>query len=151
MTCGVRLSYMHVNTSLIPDSASPAHPPVPDHLPRFIISLPDSNLLCFSIEGFELFTYNLLSTPYLHVNSFLNITRTPTGEWVRGSTDLGFAMKIKDSRVKSGQRVFKMKVDGGAKKADIAGFGEVDMKGKVELYVYGCAGRMIVSKRARYM
>lgn len=57
---------------------------------------------------------------------------------MRGSTDLGFVMKIKDDRVKSGQRVFKMKVEGGARKADIAGFGEVDMKGKEELYVYGC-------------
>lgn len=55
------------------------------------------------------------------------------GGWVRGGTDLGVVMKIKDSRVKSGQRVFKMKVDGGAKRADIAGFGEVDMKGKIDL------------------
>lgn len=108
---------------------SPAHPPISDHLPRFIVSLPDSHLFCFSIEGFELFTYNLLSTPHIHVNSFLNITQTPAGEWVRGGTDLGFIAKIKDERVKSGQRMFKIKVNGAAKKAEIAGFGEVDMQG----------------------
>ena len=39
-------------------------------------------------------------------------------------------MKIKDERVKSGQRLFKIKVNGAAKKAEIAGFGEVDMQGQ---------------------
>lgn len=59
---------------------------------------------------------------------------------MRGGTDLGFLMKIKDDRVKSGQRVFKVKVYGAEKKANIAGFGEVDMQGNLILlatmYVY---------------
>ena len=116
-------------TIITTDTPPPAHPPISDHLPRFIVSLPDTNLFCFSIEGFELFSYNLLSTPQLHVNSFFNITRTPDGEWVRGGTDLGFLLKIKDDRVKNRQRVFKIKVYGAEKKAEFAGFGQVDMKG----------------------
>ena len=123
-------TYVHIISSFNSDKPPSAHPPISDHLPRFIVSLPDHNLLCFSIEGFELFTYNLISTPYLHVNSFLNITQTPGGDWVRGSTDLGFLVKIKDSRVKSGQRVFKIKVEGAEKRAQIAGFGDVDMEGE---------------------
>ena len=50
---------------------------------------------------------------------------------MRGGTDLGFLMKIKDERVKNGQRVFKIKVYGADKKADIAGFGQVDMEGRL--------------------
>ena len=38
-------------------------------------------------------------------------------------------MKIEDSRVRSGIRVFKATVDGAKKKAVLAGFGEVDMRG----------------------
>ena len=49
--------------------------------------------------------------------------------WVRGGTDLGFLMKIRDRRVKNGQRVFKIKVYGAEKKTEIAGFGQVDMQG----------------------
>ena len=48
---------------------------------------------------------------------------------MRGGTDLGFLVKIKDGRVKSGVRVFKIKVDGAEKKAELAGFGQVDMQG----------------------
>ena len=55
---------------------------------------------------------------------------------MRGSTDLGFIVKIKDSRVKSGQRVFKIKVEGAEKKAQIAGFGDVDMEGEWTVQYY---------------
>ena len=48
---------------------------------------------------------------------------------MRGGTDLGFLVKIKDGRVKSGVRVFKIKIDGAEKKAELAGFGQVDMQG----------------------
>ena len=41
--------------------------------PRFVVRLPDNNLLCFAIDGFELFTYNLITSHYLVVNGFLNL------------------------------------------------------------------------------
>ena len=65
---------------------------------------------------------------------------------MRGGTDLGFLVKIKDARVKSGQRVFKIKVDGGAKKAEIAGFGAVDMQGEwihSSLCIHGALGTFV--------
>ena len=49
---------------------------------------------------------------------------------MRGGTDLGFMVRIKDSCVKSGQCVFKIKINGAAKKAQFAGFGDVDMEGE---------------------
>ena len=65
---------------------------------------------------------------------------------MRGGTDLGFLMKIRDERVKNGQRVFKIKVYGADKKADIAGFGQVDMEGQLAavrrlLEIVKCATR----------
>ena len=47
---------------------------------------------------------------------------------MRGPTDVGFIVKISDSRVKAGTRTFKVAVNGAEKKAIMQGFGEVDLK-----------------------
>lgn len=94
-----------------PESAPQMNPAVPDNQPEFVIPLNGGKeLLCLSVLGYELFTYNLLSSPFLHVNSFVNVSRLGDGRWERGHRDLGFLVKIRDERVKSGVRTFKIKV-----------------------------------------
>ena len=101
---------------------------IDDYTPRFVVKLSDGNLFCFAIEGYELFTYNLLTCSYISVNTFLNVSQYEDGSWRRGHTDIGFMIKALDSRVKSGKRLFKAVVDGRNKKAMMENFGEVDMK-----------------------
>ena len=87
----------------------------------------DGNLLCFTIEGYELFTYSLISAPNVAINTFMNVS-VQNGERVRGSSDIGMLVEITDPRVSSGKRRFKAVVDGRTKKARMSGFGEVDMR-----------------------
>lgn len=94
--------------------------------PRFVVKLPDSNLLCFSIDCYELFTYSLISTPNFAINAFVNVS-VQNGERVMGNSDIGMLVVISDSRVSTGKRTFKSVVDGRSKKARMSGFGEVDM------------------------
>ena len=101
---------------------------IDDYTPRFVVKLSDGNLFCFAIEGYELFTYNLLTCSYISVNTFLNVSQYEDGSWGRGHTDIGFMIKALDSRVKTGKRLFKAVVDGRNKKAMMENFGEVDMK-----------------------
>ncbi len=109
--------------------------------PRFIINLPDNNLLCISIDGFELFTFNLITSSYIVVNGFLNLTETgkeidaalytnstDVPMYSRGFTDLGILVKVVDSRLKGGKRVFKHRVNGSKMKAFLDGFGEMDLQ-----------------------
>ena len=114
-------------------------PPPSDILPnspRFILKLPDNNLLCFSIEGCELFTYNLITSKYLVLNAFLNLTSLhlldqPYNK-TRGFSDIGFIIKSVDKRVRGGKRFFKHLIYGERKRAVMDGFGEVDItKGAV--------------------
>ncbi len=101
--------------------------PIPLDTPRFVVKLSDSNLLCFSIQGFELFTYNIITSENLIMNAFMNVSQYEDETWMRGHTDLGFVMKVKDPRVKSGVRLFKAVVDSRKRRAIMGGFGEVDM------------------------
>lgn len=110
-----------------PVDASPVRN-IDDYTPRFVVKLSDGNLFCFAIEGYELFTYNLLTCSYISVNTFVNVSQYEDGSWGRGHTDIGFNIKALDSRVKSGKRLFKAVVDGRNKKALMENFGEVDMK-----------------------
>lgn len=110
-----------------PVDASPVRN-IDDYTPRFVVKLSDGNLFCFAIEGYELFTYNLLTCSYISVNTFINVSQYEDGSWGRGHTDIGFNIKALDSRVKSGKRLFKAVVDGRNKKALMENFGEVDMK-----------------------
>ena len=110
-----------------PLETSPARD-IDDYTPRFVVKLSDGNLLCFAIEGYELFTYNLLTCNYISVNTFVNVSQYDDGTWGRGHTDIGIIVKALDSRVKSGTRVFKSIVDGTNKKATMESFGEVDMQ-----------------------
>ena len=128
------LSYDETKTSriVIPNS------------PRFIVKLLDNSLLCLFIDGFELFTFNLITSSYIVVNGFLNITEaqkidkhlytnsTDAPVFIRGFTDVGILVKAVDSRWKGGKRVFKHTVNGGKMKAVLDGFGEMDIhKGSI--------------------
>ena len=102
--------------------------------PRFVVRLPDNNLLCFAIDGFELFTYNLITSRYLVVNGFLDLaeyrhkdTSGPTLK--KGFTEVGMIIRSVDKRMKGGSRVFKHRVSGPKKKAFLEKFGEVDIHG----------------------
>lgn len=113
--------------------AEPPKPTVLPASPRFVVKLPDQHLLCFSIEGYELFTYNLITSNYLVLNGFLNVTPTQAKDAggynkTRGFVDFGMIIKAVDRRVKSGKRFFKHLIYGEKKKAVLGGFGEVDMK-----------------------
>lgn len=112
--------------------------------PRFIVNLPGDNLLCVAIDGFELFTFNLITSGYVVVNGFLNLTKashvdqslytnsTDTRVYLRGFTDLGVLVKAIDTRWKGGKRIFKHTVNGHKMKATLDGFGEMDIhKGSV--------------------
>lgn len=105
--------------------------------PQFVLRLPDKNLLCFSIEGYELFTYNLITSNYLVLNGFVNLTtahgrESESGEaqspQVREFGDVGIIVKAVERRVKAGRRFFKHLIHGETKKAIMEGFGEVDIK-----------------------
>lgn len=100
--------------------------------PQFVVRLPDKNLLCFSIDGYELFTYNLITSSYLVMNGFLNLTsfqphKMNNYNQTRGFNDIGVIVKAVDKRIKVGKRFFKHVVYGGKKKAVMEGFGEVDL------------------------
>ena len=100
--------------------------------PRFVVRLPDNNLLCFAIDGFELFTYNLITSRYLMVNGFLNLTKylhrdKPGPSMKKGFTDVGVMIRSIDRRVRGSTRVFKHRVSGPKKKAFLEKFGEVDI------------------------
>ena len=100
--------------------------------PRFVVRLPDDNLLCFAIDGFELFTYNLITSRYLMINGFLNLVEyrhrdTPGPDMKKGFTEVGMIIRSIDRRMKGGSRVFKHKVSGPKKKAFLEKFGEVDI------------------------
>lgn len=109
--------------------------------PRFVINLPDDNLLCISIDGFELFTFNLITSSYIVVNGFLNLTEasgeidttiyansTDSPVYFRGFTDIGVLVKAVDSRLKGGKRIFRHRVNGHKMKAILDGFGEMDLR-----------------------
>lgn len=103
--------------------------------PQFVVRLPDQNLLCFSIEGYELFSYNLITSNYIVLNGFLNVTttsssiNTDTGAYnkTRGFSNIGMIIKAVDRRVRAGKRFFRHTIYGEKKKAILGGFGEVDM------------------------
>lgn len=105
--------------------------------PQFVVRLPDQHLLCFSIEGYELFTYNLITSNYLVLNGFLNVTSASstdaaTGEVynkTRGFGNIGMIVKAVDRRVRAGKRYFRHMIYGEKKKAILGGFGEVDLNG----------------------
>ena len=103
--------------------------------PRFVVLLPDSSLLCFSIDGYELFAYNLITSNFFILNGFLNLTTIPTHKdedhytQTRGFGDIGVIVKAIDKRIRGGRRYFKHLIYGEKKKAIMDGFGEVDMKG----------------------
>lgn len=102
--------------------------------PRFVIRLPDNNLLCFAIDGFELFTYNLITSHYLVVNGFLDLAeyrhKDPSSPTMKkGFTEVGVIIRSVDKRMKGGSRVFKHRVSGPKKKAFLEKFGEVDIHG----------------------
>lgn len=101
--------------------------------PRFVVRLPDNNLLCFAIDGFELFTYNLLTSRYLVVNGFLNLTGfhhrgKPGPSWKKGFSEVGLMIRSIDKRMRGGSRLFKHRVSGVKKKAFLEKFGEVDIR-----------------------
>ncbi len=98
--------------------------------PQFVVRLPDKNLLCFSFEGYELFSYNLITSSYLVLNGFLNLTSIHSHtqyNQTRGFNNIGVIVKAVDKRIKVGRRFFKHLIYGGKKKAIMEGFGEVDM------------------------
>lgn len=100
--------------------------------PRFVVKLPDNNLLCFAIDGFELFTYNLITSRYLVVNGFVNLTkylhRDKSGpSRKKGFTEVGVMIRSIDRRVRGSTRIFKHRVSGPRKKAFLEKFGEVDI------------------------
>lgn len=100
--------------------------------PQFVIRLPDKNLLCFSFEGYEHFSYNLITSSYLVLNGFLNLTSLRSKDsdqynQTRGFSDIGVTVKAVDKRIKAGRRFFKHLVYGSRKKAIMEGFGEVDL------------------------
>ena len=101
--------------------------------PRFVVRLPDNNLLCFAIDGYELFTYNLITSHYLVVNGFLNLTdyhhRDKSGPpKKKGFTEVGVMIRSIDKRMRGGSRLFKHRVSGPKKKAYLEKFGEVDIR-----------------------
>ena len=108
-------------------------PLIVQNSPRFVVRLPDNNLLCFSVEGFELFTYNLITSNYLVINGFLNVTTLSQDDGdmdpslIRGFTDVGVYIKSVESRSKGGTRMFKHSVYGSKEKVVLERFGEVDM------------------------
>ena len=116
-------------TELVPNST------IIPATPQFVVRLPDKNLLCFSFEGYELFSYNLITSSYLVVNGFLNLTSikdTVQYNQTRGFNDIGVIVKAVDKRIKVGRRFFKHLVYGEKKKAIMEGFGEVDLnKGSI--------------------
>ncbi len=128
--------------TIVSDVEKPVSPTVISSSPRFIIKLSDDNLLCVAIDGFELFTFNLITSSYIVVNGFLNLTKTShqidpslytnstetTPVYFRGFTDLGVLVKAVDTRWKGGKRVFKHSVNGGKMKATLDGFGEMDIR-----------------------
>ena len=125
------LSALAASSALLPEPPLPNSTVLP-HSPQFVVRLPDKNLLCFSIDGFELFTYNLITSNYLVLNGFLNLTSIPAVDGFtqkRGFGDIGMIIKAVDRRVKAGKRYFKHLIYGERKKAIMQGFGEVDMNG----------------------
>ena len=118
------------------DSGSGVPPSYSDVLidtPRFVVKLPDNNLLCFAIDGFELFTYNLITSRHLVVNGFLNLTeyrhQNKSGPSTKkGFTEVGMIIRSVDKRMRGGSRLFKHRVSGPKKKAFLEKFGEVDIR-----------------------
>lgn len=116
------------------ESSTSRHDAINSTSPQFVVRLPDKNLLCFSIEGYELFTYNLITSNYLVLNGFVNLTTGRGGgegrpsPQMRGFGDIGIIVKAVERRVKAGRRFFKHLIHGGKKKAIMEGFGEVDIK-----------------------
>lgn len=102
--------------------------------PRFVVRLPDNNLLCFAIDGFELFTYNLITSRYLMVNGFLDVAeyrhKDPSSPTLKkGFTEIGVIIRSIDKRMKGGSRMFRHSISGPKKKAFLEKFGEVDIHG----------------------
>lgn len=124
--------------------------------PRFVVRLPDNNLLCFAIDGFELFTYNLITSRYLVVNGFLDFAeyrhRDNSGPSLKkGFTEIGVIIKSVDKRMKGGSRVFKHRVSGPKKKAFLEKFGEVDIhRGAVVFGVDQNGHSSIESEQAKH-
>jgi hypothetical protein len=135
-------------------------PPSDSHIlrdsPRFVVRLPDNNLLCFAIDGFELFTYNLITSHYLVINGFLDLAeyrhKDPPGPTLKkGFTEVGVIIRSIDKRMKGGSRVFKHRVSGPKKKAFLEKFGEVDIHGGA--VVFGLDGEghsSIESEQAKH-
>lgn len=124
--------------------------------PRFVVRLPDNNLLCFAIDGFELFTYNLITSHYLVVNGFLDLAeyrhKDPSGPTMKkGFTEVGVIIRSIDKRMKGGSRVFKHRVSGPKKKAFLEKFGEVDIHGGAVVFGLDKDGRSsIESEQAKH-
>ena len=148
--------------TIVSDVVKPSHTVI-SRTPRFVIKLPDDNLLCVAIDGFELFTFNLITSSYLVVNGFLNLTKTgdqvdanlysnstEAPVYFRGFTDLGVLVKAVDKRWKGGKRIFKHSVDGGKMKATLDGFGEMDIRKGSLLFGIDKGHSNIESEAAKY-
>ena len=130
-------------------SSSELPPPASDVLvdsPRFVVKLPDNNLLCFAIDGFELFTYNLITSPYLVVSGFLDMADYRHGNKTgpsrkKGFTEVGVTIHSIDRRLKGGSRLFRHSVSGPKKKAFLEKFGEVDIRHGAVVFSLDQAGR----------
>ena len=114
----------------------PPKSPVLPNSPQFVVKLPDQHLLCFSIEGYESFTYNLITSPSLVLNGYLSVTPSSSTDTeynkTRGFSDIGMTIKTVDRRVRAGKRYFRHTIYGEKKKAILGGFGEVDInKGSI--------------------
>lgn len=112
------------------DSKQPPNSTIIPYSPQFVVKLPDKNLLCFSVEGYELFTYNLITSSYLVLNGFLRVAEsgnTDPYSQTRGFGDIGVIVKAIDKRVRGGKRFFKHLIYGEKKKAIMEGFGEMDL------------------------
>lgn len=114
------------------DSKQPPNSTIIPYSPQFVVKLPDKNLLCFSVEGYELFTYNLITSSYLVLNGFLRVASVESGNTdpysqTRGFGDIGVIVKAIDKRVRGGKRFFKHLIYGEKKKAIMEGFGEMDL------------------------
>ena len=89
--------------------------------------------LCYSIMMYPYFAYNLITSPFLVLNGYIN--NSVSGTEV-GITQVGFVIQLKG--VGGATRVFRGWVDGRRVRLGIEEFGEMDLQGsRVELLLIG--------------
>lgn len=94
-----------------------------------MVTLPDKELLCYDFKGIPLFAFNLISTEFASVNSYVNIS--VANQQTLSQHTIGVKLINDDPNALRGMNIVRVIVEGNT--AYVNDMGGIDVKDKVML------------------